>query len=112
MKNNNLLNDVYYNKDYISLYLKKNESIFEFKLNEGSNFFYNISIKRPINQIGSVVMEDGYFDLESAYGYGGYYTNSQDKEFIRRALEAYKKNALKKGLLQNLFVFIRLIPFQ
>jgi UDP-N-acetylbacillosamine alanyltransferase len=108
MKNNNLLNDVYYNKDYISLYLKKNESIFEFKLNEGSNFFYNISIKRPINQIGSVVMEDGYFDLESAYGYGGYYTNSQDKEFIRRALEAYKKKCIKERIVAE---FIRFHPF-
>ncbi len=104
----NLLDDIYYQKDYISLYLKKNESIFEFKFNEGDNFFYNIAIKRPITQIGNVSVEDGYFDLETVYGYGGYYTNSQDKVFIQRALAVYNEKCTKEKIVAE---FIRFHPF-
>jgi hypothetical protein len=108
MKHGNLLNDIYYNKDYVSLYLKENESIFEFKFNEGNIFFYNVSIKRPILKIGNVFVKDGYFDLETAYGYGGYYTNSQDESFIERAFVAYKERCVKERIIAE---FVRFHPF-
>jgi UDP-N-acetylbacillosamine alanyltransferase len=104
----NLLDDIYYQKDYISLYLKKNESIFEFNFNEGDVFFYNIAIKRPITQIGNVLVGDGYFDLETVYGYGGYYTNSQDEAFIQRALTVYNEKCTKEKIIAE---FIRFHPF-
>ena len=104
----NLLDDIYYQKDFISLYLKKNESIFEFNFNEGDIFFYNVAIKRPITQIGNVFVGDGYFDLETAYGYGGYYTNSQDEKFIQRALTVYKERCAEEKIIAE---FIRFHPF-
>ena len=105
---NNLKNDVYYQKDYLALYLEKGQSIFEFNYKENDNFFYNIAIKRPINQIGNIVLEEEYFDLETAYGYGGYYTNSKDKKFIEHALNAYKERCIDEKIIAE---FIRFHPF-
>ncbi len=104
----NLLNDVYYQKDYLSLYLEEGQSIFEFNFKENDNFFYNIAIKRPITQIGNIIVEEGYFDLETAYGYGGYYTNSQDEKFIQRALTVYKERCAEEKIIAE---FIRFHPF-
>ena len=105
---NNLLNDVYYQRDYLALYLEKGQSIFEFNYKENDNFFYNIAIKRPINQIGNIVLEEEYFDLETAYGYGGYYTNSKDKKFIERAFNVYKERCIDEKIIAE---FIRFHPF-
>ena len=44
----NLLEDIYYQKEYISLYLKDEEEIFEFNYSQGDFFFINIGIKKPI----------------------------------------------------------------
>ena len=54
----NLLDDIYYQKEYISLYLKEGEEIFEFNYTEGDFFFINLAIKRPIKKIGDIILED------------------------------------------------------
>jgi hypothetical protein len=104
----NLLNDIYYSKEYASLYLKENEEIFEFKYEENEKIFYNLAIKRPILRIGSQVIKDNYFDLETAYGYGGYYTNSDDFSFLKEAFKAYEEKCKKEGIIAE---FIRFHPF-
>lgn len=104
----NLLNDVYYSKEYISLYLKENEELFEFKYQDGQNIFYNISIKRPISKIGNIEITDGFYDLETAYGYGGYFVNTDDKDFLFNAFEAYKKRCENENIIAE---FIRFHPF-
>ena len=47
----NLLNDIYYSKDYISLYLKEKEEIFEFLYKDGDYIFYNLAIKISFHSI-------------------------------------------------------------
>lgn len=104
----NLLNDIYYSKDYISLYLKDNEEIFEFSYKEGEYIFYNLAIKRPILKIKNVKVDDGYFDLETVYGYGGFYANTDDFSFISNALKKYEEKCKKERIIAE---FLRFHPF-
>ena len=104
----NLLNDIYYSDKYISLYLKDEEELFKFEYREKDNIFINKSIKRPIKKIANKIIYDEYYDLESAYGYGGIYTNSQDKIFIKKAFKLYKKKCEKENIIAE---FIRFHPF-
>jgi len=104
----NLLADIYYSNEYISLYLKKGEILFDFEYREENLFFINKAIKRPIKQIGDIAIDDGYYDLETAYGYGGFYTNSDDKHFIKRAFKEYYKKCENEKIIAE---FIRFHPF-
>lgn len=105
LEKTNLLNDIYYSKDYLALYLKEGESIFDFKYVEEDSFFYNLSIKRPINVIGNLAISDGFFDLESVYGYGGILTNTTDKKFIDRAMTQYIEKCQSENIIAEFFRF-------
>jgi len=104
----NLLDDVYYSIDYVSLYLKDNEEIFEFNYKEGDKILYNLSIKRPIISVGEKVIDEGCFDLETAYGYGGFYTNTDDRVFIKNAMFEYAKKCADENIIAE---FVRFHPF-
>jgi len=104
----NLLNDIYYSDDYISLYLKGGEELFSFEYKEGENIFINKTIKRPILNIGNIPINDGFFDLETAYGYGGFYTNSEDSLFVERAMQKYYEKCVNENIIAE---FIRFHPF-
>ncbi len=104
----NLLEDIYYNNEYISLYLQEGEELFNFRYDEGEDFLLNKTIKRPIVKIGNINLDDGYYDLESAYGYGGFYTNSDDDAFLKRAFERYKKRCHDENIIAE---FMRFHPF-
>jgi len=109
MHNNyNLVNDIYYSDDYISLYLEDGQSLFSFEYREESEVFINKAIKRPIKQIGSKVIVDGYYDLETAYGYGGFYSNSNNSSFIDRAFKLYLEKCKDENIIAE---FIRFHPF-
>lgn len=99
----NLLNDIYYLRDYVSLYLKDKEEIFEFKYEEDDKIFYNIAIKRKIEKILNIEVNEDYYDLETAYGYGGLYTNSPDELFISKALEKYCKKCKEENIIAEFF---------
>jgi len=104
----NLLKDIYYNNKYISLYLQEGEELFDFRYDEGEIFLVNRTIKRPIIKIGNINIGDGYYDLESAYGYGGFYTNSNDDDFLKRAFEVYEKRCYDEKIIAE---FMRFHPF-
>jgi hypothetical protein len=104
----NLINDVYYSKEYVSLYIQEDEELFEFKYQKENNIFYNISIKRLIDQIGNTRLNEKFYDLESAYGYGGFYTNSNDKLFIENAMKKYEEKCQDENIIAE---FMRFHPF-
>ena len=104
----NLLEDIYYQKEYISLYLKDEEEIFEFNYSQGDFFFINIAIKKPIKKIGEIILEEKYFDIETAYGYGGIYCNTNDDLFLKKALKNYKKYCKDNQVIAD---FSRIHPF-
>ena len=103
-----LREDVYLKKQYVSLYLSHGHEIFEFDYHSGSDSFYNLSIKRPIDRIGNIVVNDGYYDLETAYGYGGYYSTTKDNIFLQKAFNAYCQKCLNEGIVAE---FIRFHPY-
>lgn len=104
----NLLDDIYYSDEYISLYIKENEELFSFEYREEDKLFINKTIKRPISKIGNVDVNDNYYDLETAYGYGGFYTNSEDKLFIKNAMREYDKKCRDEKIIAE---FMRFHPF-
>lgn len=103
-----LLKDIYFQKEYVSLYLGPGHEIFEFDYQSGSDRFYNLSVKRPIDRIGDVVVSDGYFDLESAYGYGGYYSTTENQVFLHKAFNAYYQQCKDERVIAE---FIRFHPY-
>lgn len=104
----NALDDVFYQKDYIRLYAGADDEIFEFRYDEGENVFYNVSIKRAIKNINGIKVEDGYFDLEGAYGYGGFYASSYEPSFLKKAIDKYERKCLEENIIAE---FIRFNPF-
>ena len=108
MQRINLFDDAYYSKEHISLYLQKTDAIFEFEYTEGDDKFHTISIKRPITKIADILTNEGYYDLESAYGYGGYLTTTEDKTFLTKALDAYTHRCNEEDIIAE---FIRFHPY-
>lgn len=108
LKKFDLFNDIYYQKEYIALYLKDKEEIFEFRYKENGNTFYNIAIKRPILSIGNIDLNKTYYDLETAYGYGGYYSDNDGEDFLSSALKKYQEYCIEENIIAE---FIRFHPF-
>lgn len=99
--------DFFYNKKYAELYLSEGSSIVEFRFEEGGKYFYNLSIKRPIYKIKDIPLEKIYYDLETPYGFSGYYTNTTDKEFVKKALNEYTDFCRSQNIIAE---FIRFHP--
>lgn len=108
MKKIDLSKDIYYLKEYASLYLAEGQKLFEFDYRDGSDRFYNLTVKRPICHIGNYVVDDGYYDLETAYGYGGYYSTTEDQLFLDKALSAFHQQCMDEQIIAE---FIRYHPY-
>ena len=108
MKRFNLLRDIYYSKQYASLYLTGRDTLFEFDYQNGVDRFFSLSVKSPIDKIGDIVVSDGYYDLETAYGYGGYYCSTSDPFFLQKALGSYSQRCLEENIVAE---FIRFHPY-
>lgn len=100
----NLLKDIYYNIEYSDLYIKKGYELFNFEYRESNKIFKNIAIKKAINKIGNISVS-GYFDLETPYGYGGFYSNTSDSKFIERAFLNYKKKCKEENIIAEFCTF-------
>lgn len=107
-ENINLLNDIYYTKKYADLYVGNNSSLFRFEYREGGLLFMDLAIKNPIDKIGAIDCDEGYYDLETPYGYGGFYTNDLDVGFVGRAIEKYRERCHEENIIAE---FIRFHPF-
>jgi len=103
----NPFKDPYYNKEYINLYLSKDDEIVEFSFTENNKIFYNIGIKRKIVSIDEIIITDSFYDIETVYGYGGLYTNTEDKIFLNKAIKLYKEFCKKNHIIAE---FIRFNP--
>lgn len=104
----NILEDIYYKREYISLYLKDNEEIFDFRYEEDKFIFYTICIKREISKIGNISCDEKYYDLETVYGYGGAYCNTDDSLFLHKAFESYEQYCIDANIIAE---FTRFHPF-
>ena len=107
----NPFKDPYYNKEYISLYLNKDDEIMEFSYSENEMISYNIGIKRKIKSINDIIIAEPYYDLETVYGYGGFYTNTDDKSFLDKAINLYKEFCIENRIVAEFIRFNPLSPF-
>lgn len=88
----------YHQKEYAKLNLAKNDKIFEFSYKENSLEFHNISIK-------SKIPNTDFYDLCSPYGFAGIVCNTNNNDFIKRALNAQKEQALKQNIIAEFMRF-------
>ncbi len=90
-------NDIYFNKQYAKLYGEP----FEFEFKKDNFLFKTIAIKEKIENTK-------YYDLQSSYGYSGFYSNTANPTFLQQALFALKTQAFKENIIA---FFIRFHPF-
>ncbi|MDL0108734.1 hypothetical protein NYG93_06650 [Campylobacter felis] len=96
-KSGNFGTDIYFHKDYARLY----GEVFEFSFCQNGFIFKTLGIKNKIPN-------SPFFDLQSPYGYSGFYSNSNDESFLKQALESLKQKALAENIIA---FFLRLHPF-
>lgn len=95
--NLNFKDDIYFNEDYAKLYGKP--FLFEYKNKD--YIFKTIAIK-------NFIKDTPFYDIQSPYGYNGFYVNTNDQTFIKEALNSLKIKALKEKIIA---FFIRFHPF-
>ena len=81
--------DIYYHPDYLKLNCyKKNSDAYLFYNIENNKIWINpfIKIKIPSYLLSE---NKNYYDLETAYGYGGPISNTDDKIFIKKSNELF-----------------------
>ena len=89
-----------YAKALLEPLLYNQKQIFHFSYTQGSKYFSNTAIIEPIPNTP-------YFDMSSPYGYGGYFSNSNDTHFLHQALQAQTQEARKRNIIAE---FIRFHP--
>lgn len=106
--NTNLLDDVYYNNDYSSLYLDEHSSVFESRYSEGDQWVIFRSVKKLIAQVAGLDVDEELYDLETHYGYGGPVSNSLSADFLERAFQSYREYCVEQKIVCE---FVRFHPF-
>jgi hypothetical protein len=108
IENTNLNIDIHRYEDYISLYLAEDEEIFSYEYKEGDNTVSFLSIKRRINLVSGLEIDETLYDLETPYGYGGPISNTLNEAFLEKGFYEYKKHCEEKNIVCE---FIRFNPF-
>jgi len=107
-KNIDLTDEPFFDKSYPSLYVDGESSLFEFYYEKGDFYFSTLAIKKPITKIGEEELCEEFYDLETAYGYGGAFSNTGDTRFLSKALVAYSNYCHEQKIVAE---FIRFHPF-
>lgn len=102
--------DIYYTSDYYKLYEHNGDG-------KGKLFVYkeddNIAVYPfMINEIHSYNLDEKYYDIESAYGYGGPLTNNYDEIFLRNFENEFLKYCSKNKIIAEFIRFHPLIKNQ
>lgn len=100
--------DIHKKKEYLNLYLKDDEELFEYSYVEGDKKLSSISIKKIIRYVSGVEITGNYYDLETPYGYGGPTRNTEDENFLNRAFEHYREHCRENNIISE---FIRFNTF-
>ncbi len=99
------LRDIYYRSEYYKLYEANNEGV-------GKLFVYEDNEKIAIypfllRKIEGYDLDDEYYDIETAYGYGGPLSNSLDIEFINNFEDSFINFCKNNNIVAE---FIRFHP--
>lgn len=103
----NLSADIYYQRPYSALYEKGCE-YFKYTYKEGEFWARFSALKRRIECVAGVEINEELYDLETPYGYGGPLSNSNNQAFLQRAFNAYRRHCQQQLIVCE---FIRFHPF-
>lgn len=101
----NNLKDIYYTSDYCKLYEQNGDGkakLFVYK-KENNTAIYPFML----NEIDEYDLDKKYYDIESAYGYGGPVTDSYDEMFLSDFENAFLKYCRESNIVAE---FIRFHP--
>lgn len=90
--------DIYYSEEYVKLYESEDGNAFCAVYEDNENILLMPFIRKEI---------DGYYDFETAYGYGGPISNATDEKWINGAIEQLKELFLREKYICG---FIRFHP--
>ncbi|MBW6409470.1 lipid II:glycine glycyltransferase FemX [Clostridium weizhouense] len=98
--------DIYFTSEYYKLYEANGNSF-------GKLFIYkdkdNLAIYPfLINTINGYELDNSYYDIETAYGYGGPIVNTSDINFVRKFERIFKEYCFQNNIIAE---FIRFHPF-
>ena len=104
------LKDIYYKREYYRLQEVNGEG-------KGKLFVYKEGNKLClypflINEIKGYNLDQVYYDIETAYGYGGPLSNTDDEEFIKKFEENFMKYCIDNSIVAEFVRFHPLIKNQ
>ena len=97
--------DIYYTKEYYLLQKRKNceSKMFVYENERGDMAIYPF-LKRPIEQN---IFQGEFFDIETAYGYGGPLATSSEVNFLEEFETSFLKYCAEENIIAE---FIRFHP--
>ena len=102
------LRDVYFWPEYVALHcFKRDSSALMFMCKYGDKLWAYPFLLQPITHIGGKALENVWFDIETAYGYGGPLANTEDSNFLSAANQAFSEWCQKQNVVAE---FVRLHP--
>jgi hypothetical protein len=95
--------DIYFQYAYHDLYALGESQVEAYSYQFGQQCFFLPYIKSPIDLL------PGFFDIESAYGYGGPLSNSCDESFLKEAWDDFYKYAKQENIIAGFIRFHALL---
>jgi GNAT superfamily N-acetyltransferase len=93
------LNDVYAHPDYVDLHADQERTSTCFLFIQGKNIFlYPFLLQKT-------PFLDGYYDITTAYGYGGPLFNTSNLEFLAAAYSCFHQQAKERNVVAELIKF-------
>ena len=93
------LRSVFFKPEYLELYENKNESIRCFVFEEKEKIFLYPFLVCKIPKIKK------FKDIKTAYGYGGPVSNSNDLDFLNKAIKNLRKKLYNENVIAELIKF-------
>lgn len=91
--------DIYYNPEYVRLYEEDESAASCYVYAKKDDIYVYPFIKKSIPKLA------GYFDICTAYGYGGPISNSSDSVFLNEAYQCFYEESVKKNIVAELIKF-------
>ncbi len=93
------MNDVYAHPEYVNLHACQERKSTCFVFSQGEKIFLYPFLMQKTPFL------DSYYDITTAYGYGGPLFNTQDTEFLAAALSCFHKQAKERNIVAELIKF-------
>ena len=102
------LQDIYFYPEYVGMYkfIKGTKSLL-FTFKEEENIWLHPFLLQPIDSDTFSLNGGPWFDIESAYGYGGPLSNTEDKDFLDNANEQFSEWCMENNVVAE---FVRFHP--